>query len=73
MKRQCNGNVDECFECGKYYASFSAHFEKEKNKLREVITIYCCYGWPEEHYHRNRRTIEKKSAILSDIPDLRAR
>lgn len=44
MKRQCNGNVDECFECGKYYASFSPHFEKEKNKLREVITIYCCYG-----------------------------
>lgn len=30
-------------------------------------------GTTEEHYHRNRRTIEKKSAILSDIPDLRAR
>ena len=27
----------------------------------------------EVHYHRNRRTIEKKSAILSNIPDLKAR
>lgn len=27
----------------------------------------------EVHYHRNRRTIEKKSAILSSIPDLKAR
>lgn len=34
MKRQCNGNVDECFECGKYYASFSPHFEKEKKQIK---------------------------------------
>ena len=27
----------------------------------------------EVHYHRNRRTIEKKSSILSNIPDLKAR
>lgn len=27
----------------------------------------------EIHYHRNRRSIEKKSAILSSIPDLKAR
>lgn len=30
-------------------------------------------GTTEEHYHRNRRTISKKTAILSNIPDLKAR
>lgn len=30
-------------------------------------------GTTENHYHRNRRTIEKKSDILSSIPDLKAR
>lgn len=30
-------------------------------------------GTTESHYHRNRRSITKKSAILSSIPDLMAR
>jgi integrase len=30
-------------------------------------------GTTEEHYHRNRRSIEKKSDILSSIPDFKAR
>lgn len=30
-------------------------------------------GTTEEHYHRNRRTIDKKITILSNIPDLKSR
>ena len=44
MKKQCNGTVDECLECGKYYASHSAHFEKVKNVFREIMTINRYYG-----------------------------
>lgn len=43
-KQQCNGNVDECLKCGKYYSSHSPHYETIKGKKREVITITCCYG-----------------------------
>jgi len=43
-KKQCNGNVDECFKCGMYYSSHSPHYETVKGKYREVISITCCYG-----------------------------
>lgn len=43
-KKQCNGNVDECFKCGNYYCSHSPHYERINGKLREVINITCCYG-----------------------------
>lgn len=44
MKKQCNGDEHECAKCGMYYSSHSAHWEKVKGQLKEVITISCCYG-----------------------------
>lgn len=58
MKKQCNGTVYECLECGKYYASHSAHYEKVKNVLREVITIDCCYGTSGTFDTNTRERIE---------------
>ena len=41
-KKQCTGNVDECFKCGMYYTSHSSH--RESGYTNEVITISCCFG-----------------------------
>ena len=43
MEKECNStNCDKCFECGKYYSSHSAHYEK--GYKNQVINISCCYG-----------------------------
>lgn len=44
MKKQCVGNVDDCFKCGAYYSSHSPHYENVNGKKKEVITITCCFG-----------------------------
>lgn len=44
MRKQCTGSEHECYECGKYYASHSPHYEKVNGVLREVVTISCCHG-----------------------------
>ena len=37
VKNQCNGDENECAKCGMYYSSHSAHWEKIKGQLKEVI------------------------------------
>lgn len=44
MKKQCNGNLSDCFKCNMYYSSHSPHYEKVNGKHKEVVTITCCFG-----------------------------
>ena len=43
-KKQCTGNVSECFKCRAYWCSHSPHYETVNGEYREVVTIDCSWG-----------------------------
>lgn len=53
----CEGKtVDDCFECGLYYASISPHYDKVYD--RSVISITCSYGRSGEYDAETRERID---------------